>query len=63
MSPETIQNDLTGHASAAFLRYYQPDVKRALAATQKLIDMQKDKTDKVLIKNIIDNDGYNILKL
>ncbi|MCG8638362.1 MAG: hypothetical protein MI862_01440 [Desulfobacterales bacterium] len=40
LSPEQIQNDVTGHASDAFKRYYLPDKERAVYATRKVAEMQ-----------------------
>lgn len=52
MSPEQIKNNVTGHSSDAFYRYFLPDYNDAITATRKLAEMQdaaKAKTDKHLI--------------
>ena len=48
LSPEQIQNDVTGHASDAFKRYYLPDKERAVYATRKVAEMQGDSDPQVI---------------
>lgn len=41
MSPEQIKNNVTGHASDAFYRYFLPDHQDAITATRQLAEMQE----------------------
>ena len=40
MSPEQIKNNVTGHASNAFYRYFLPDCQDAITATRQLSELQ-----------------------
>ncbi len=60
MSPEQIKNNVTGHASDAFYRYFLPDHQDAITATRQLAEMQDAaKSDKLLINF---SDGQKIAK-
>lgn len=62
MSPEKIQHDVTGHVSDAFKRYLLPDIERSIAATKSLAKMQKDHSDKTIIKKIVNEDDFNVVQ-
>ncbi len=51
MSPEQIKNNVTGHSSDAFYRYFLPDHEDAITATRKLAEMQNStrKAGKLLV--------------
>ncbi len=58
LSPEQIQNDVTGHASDAFKRYYLPDTERAVFATRKVAEMQSKSDPHVIhLKKVLNNDN------
>ncbi|MGB3222497.1 MAG: hypothetical protein WBB23_06830 [Desulforhopalus sp.] len=49
MTPEQIKNNVTGHTSKAFQRYFLPDHNEKISATRKVAEMQGDQ----LLKKIV----------